>query len=390
MSEFQYYEWQTIDRPLTRAQQAEVDRLSSHIEVTSTRAVVTYSWGDFKHDPVDVLARYFDAFLYFANWGVRELLFRLPPAADVKALNPYLYEGAFDLTEVRGVRVLGVMVGGEEGEWPEDGSEEEDEEPDYEDYAADSDSDYWEGEETGLSTLAALRGDILHGDMRALYLAWLNAAQRGFIRPNAPEPPVPPGLGELNGTLVEFATFLGLGEHIIQAAAQASAPLRPAPPTDPNLIGRLPRAEADDFLRRLANDEPHLALALNRRLQELAGAPATPPLEGSRTWRDLAATAAALRLEAERQAQREAEAKRVEALRKLAEREPAAWQEVETLIAERNGSAYAKAVTLLKQLRDLAAWQGHSDGFQQRLSQITTNYARRSALIERIRKAGLT
>lgn len=389
MSEFQYYEWQTIDRPLTRAQQAEVDRLSSHIDVTSTRAVVTYSWGDFKHDPVDVLARYFDAFLYFANWGVREMSFRLPPAADVKALNPYLNEGAFDLTEVRGVRVLGIMVG-EEGEWPEDGSEEEDEELDFEDYADDSGSDYWEGEEIGLSTLAALRGDILRGDLRALYLAWLNAAQRGFIRPGAPEPPVPPGLGELNGTLVEFAAFLGLGEHLIQAAAQASAPLRPVPPTDPSLIGRLPRAEADDFLRRLANDEPHLALALNRRLQELAGTASALPLEGNRTWRDLAATAAALRLEAERQAQREAEAKRVEDLRKLAEREPAAWQEVETLIAERNGSAYAKAVTLLTMLRNLAAWQGRIDGFEHRLPQITTSYARRSALIERIRKAGLT
>lgn len=57
MSEYQYYEWQTLGRPLTPEERAAVSRLSSHIEVTSSQAVVTYSWGDFKHDPIQVLAR---------------------------------------------------------------------------------------------------------------------------------------------------------------------------------------------------------------------------------------------------------------------------------------------------------------------------------------------
>ncbi len=69
MSEYQYYEWQTIDRPLTPEEQAAVNELSSHIDVTSSTAVVTYSWGDFKHDPRQVLARYFDAFLYLVAWS---------------------------------------------------------------------------------------------------------------------------------------------------------------------------------------------------------------------------------------------------------------------------------------------------------------------------------
>lgn len=48
MSEYQYYEWQTVDRLLTEAEQKAVGNLSSHIEVSSSRAVVTYSYGDFK------------------------------------------------------------------------------------------------------------------------------------------------------------------------------------------------------------------------------------------------------------------------------------------------------------------------------------------------------
>jgi hypothetical protein len=57
MSEYQRHEWMTADRPLSKKEQEEVDELSSHIEVSSTQAVVEYHWGDFKHDPIDVLKK---------------------------------------------------------------------------------------------------------------------------------------------------------------------------------------------------------------------------------------------------------------------------------------------------------------------------------------------
>ena len=68
--------------------------------------------------------------------------------------------------------------------------------------------------------------------------------------------------------------------------ASRSAP-RLAPALDA-LIARLPRAECDAFLRRLAEGEPLLALKLNRRLQELAGPPArSQPTAARRTWAEL-------------------------------------------------------------------------------------------------------
>lgn len=42
MSEYQYYEWQTIDRSLSEAEQRDANTLSSHIHVTSTYAQVDY------------------------------------------------------------------------------------------------------------------------------------------------------------------------------------------------------------------------------------------------------------------------------------------------------------------------------------------------------------
>jgi len=39
MSEYQYYEWQTVDRSLTYEEQAAVEDLSSHIDVSSSQQV---------------------------------------------------------------------------------------------------------------------------------------------------------------------------------------------------------------------------------------------------------------------------------------------------------------------------------------------------------------
>src|ERR1700737_2966450 len=78
MSEYQRYEFMTIDRPLTRAQLDAVNALSSHIEASSTHALIEYHWGDFKHNPIKVLHTFFDGFLYWANWGSPQLAFRFP------------------------------------------------------------------------------------------------------------------------------------------------------------------------------------------------------------------------------------------------------------------------------------------------------------------------
>jgi hypothetical protein len=78
MSEYQYYEFLALDRPLTDRQLAELRSLSTRAEITSTRFANEYHWGNFRGDPRTMMERYFDAFLYLANWGTRQLMFRLP------------------------------------------------------------------------------------------------------------------------------------------------------------------------------------------------------------------------------------------------------------------------------------------------------------------------
>lgn len=366
MSEYQYYEWQALDRPLTAAEQAEVNRLSSHIDVTPSRAAVEYSWGSFKHDPIDVLARYFDAFLYLANWGTKQLAFRFPKALlDPKAIEPYLYEYAVELKAVGAYFILNITLSDEEGfGWVEGRG--------------------W------LSSLTPLRQDILEGDSRTLYLAWLRAAELGYGDDDVREPPVPPGLTEFSPALRRFVEFIELDAYLLEAAAVASPSRSPQPELPPEqAIALLSPAERDAFLARLLRGEPHLALALHRRLQELMGVQPSPSAVSRRTWGELWSRAEELRREAERRAAAEAAARRLAELQALASREHEVWREVVTLIEDKTAASYDRAVALLRQLRNLAEYQGRLAEFQTQVADLQQRYVRRSGLLRRLQKAGL-
>ena len=72
MSEYQYYEFQAIDRPLTKGEQDMLRGLSSRARITATSFTNSYEWGSFKGDPKRLMESCFDLHLYLANWGARQ------------------------------------------------------------------------------------------------------------------------------------------------------------------------------------------------------------------------------------------------------------------------------------------------------------------------------
>src|SRR5262249_14974979 len=78
MSEYQYYEFQAVDRPLTNQQIRELRSYSSRADITGTAFSVEYNWGDFKGNPVQWMEQYFDAIVHVANWGSRWFMLRVP------------------------------------------------------------------------------------------------------------------------------------------------------------------------------------------------------------------------------------------------------------------------------------------------------------------------
>ena len=94
MSEYQCYEFVALDRPLSARQMAELRAISTRAEISPTRFWNEYQWGDLKADPAKLMERYFDAHLYFANWGTHRLMLRMPKArVDLKAVKRYFVGG---------------------------------------------------------------------------------------------------------------------------------------------------------------------------------------------------------------------------------------------------------------------------------------------------------
>jgi hypothetical protein len=376
MSEYQYYGFLAIDRPLTPEEQQAVARLSSRVDPHPWRAVFTYSWSDFPGSAGDVLAQYYDAMLYMASWGSAQLMFRFPKALiDLDRLRQYRVKtlaypsDAIAVSTVGTYAVLDIQIDDEEGGG-------------------------WIEGEGWLDALVPLREDILRGDMRTPYLAWLGGVAYEYeVDEDAPEPPVPPGLGDLTPGLRSFVKLFRVDEDLIQAAAERSPKIEPALAGDElhQLIARLAAEEKDAFLLRLAQGEPHLSLAFTRRLQALADVPKGRDSSASRrTVRELLA-AAEERRERERQRQaREAEQKRIEELEALARQESKAWAQVDALIAQKKAREYDEAIQLLLKLRDLAAYRGQTIAFQQRLSEIRERYSNRPAWMRRLRETGLS
>ena len=376
MSEYQYYEFQAIDQPLTPEEQQAVAQLSSRVSPHPWRSVFTYSYGGgLRRSAEDLLADYYDAMLYLANWGSRQLMFRFPKAlVDPDQMQQYNvetteYPSDVIQVDVRGEYVvLDIQLDAEEGLG-------------------------WIEGEGWLDSLVGLRDAILQGDYRVLYLAWLKGLTTVYgADEDALGPPLPPGLGELTPALHTFVELFDLDADMLQAAAEQSAPLKPRTFTEDEVrqaIDKLAPEEKDDFLLQLARGEPQLSLVLKRRLGMSGRAPqrsAGPRRTASEVLESIA-DMAERRRKAEAAA---AEARRIAELEVLAQRGDAVWDEVDALIQKGQAKAYNKAVQLLEKLRDLAEHQEQTIAFQSRLNRIHDEYSRRYSLMRRLRNAGLT
>jgi hypothetical protein len=239
MSEYQYYEFRAIDRPLTQKQMDALRNLSTRAEITVTSFTNTYNYGDFRGNPEALVDRYFDAFVYVANWGTHQLMFRIPrDALDLDRVKAYC-DGEFLSLTVRPKHVVLDFRSDDElgGEWTEG--------------------------EPWMPALVSIRDELIRGDYRALYLGWLASLpmpdwEVGADETEQQEPPVPAGLAKLSAPLRSLAEFLRVDDALIKAAAEGSEGEAAAPPSREDLerwVKKLPAAEKNAYLARfLAED----------------------------------------------------------------------------------------------------------------------------------------
>ena len=114
MSEYQYYEFRAIDRALNDRQIRELLAISSRATISRTSFSNYYTFGDLKANPRDLLTKYFDASLHFANWLFLEVAFRYPKGAvNVRALRRYAMGQAIEVRSTAQHIVVSISVEGD-------------------------------------------------------------------------------------------------------------------------------------------------------------------------------------------------------------------------------------------------------------------------------------
>lgn len=386
MSEYQYYEFLAVDRPLDDDEQAKVRSLSTRARITATSFVNEYQWGDFKGNPNLLMERYYDAHLYVANWGTHRVMFRLPrELLDPDVVEEYRVEDQVSAWTTDEFTVLDFTSQDDAGEF---------------DYDA----------EALLSGVVGVRAELAAGDLRPLYIAWLAAYgvwerdEDVFDRDadDDLEPTVPPGLGMLTAPQRALAYFLRLDNDLLTIAAQTSPPLEEITDDPSELAGWvtcLPIAEKNRLLTRVVQGEAaRVRMELLRRYR--SDTALTIPVPARRIVADLLDEAAHRRTDREHRlaAQRAEEEERREEARALARErrldelardEETAWSRVEAMIATRKPGEYDAAVTLLTDLQALAEREDSYDRFTLRTIALRQTHARKPSLIERFNRAGI-
>jgi hypothetical protein len=378
MSEYQYYEFQAVDRPLSAEDQAALRAISTRARITAASFTNHYEWGDLKADPFEMMGHWFDLHVYMAHWYARSFMVRLSQRLfDAKAVRSYARGWTLRAERKGDSLVLAFNADELNIDSADDGSG-------------------W------MAALAPLRAQLLEGDLRCLYLGWLLAVQRGEVDEGEAEAPRPPGLSRLDGALRAFVEYFQLDQDLLAAAADGDDPAAD-PLTDSVLatfISALPVAEKDALLVRLARGEgATLPSELRRRCREAMECSSRLPLPARRVGDLLSAAEARAqerqRREAERAATERARRERAEAearLRRLdglAKRVDAAWLEIEDLIEAKRAAEYDQAVSLLLDLEALAERDGWDASFRLRIVQLRTRHSRKGTLIQRLDRAGL-
>jgi len=386
VSEYQYVVFQAVDRPLNDKQLEFAQRQSTRAEVTRWSLSVEYHYSSFRGDVDGLLRGGFDVYLQHSNYGTREIKLRLPhglPFAESvwsKYVNGEQLNWARDDQGSGGILTL--------NPFHETGNIE----------------DVWESQKS-LDAVIGVRERLMSGDLRALYLLWLCAADDDYNDPaEMIEPPVPHGISEVAADGKEVLPFFGLDPLLLVAAGSGVAPApnadsenRPIIQWMESLDVRRAKAELHRILVGDPATEKARLLAEIRDTQKPGGWPTS---DRQRSLDDLFQQTAALRAEKSQQKARQAQAtakrEAVKAERERVDRmqemlkAPDKWlREAEQFVDARGTDNYKAAADILYDLREAVGGEEGERIARQHAAHLAMKYPTLNHLKSSLRKRGL-
>ena len=347
MSEYQYVVFQAVDRPLNDKQLEFARRQSTRAEVSRWSLSVEYHYSSFRGDVDGLLRQGYDVYLQYTNYGSREIKLRLPRSMPFARGVWSRYVDGEQLTWKADPQGRGGILSLHPFHEPGDLEE------------------IWELQQY-LDAAIAVRDRLVSGDLRALYLLWLCAADADNDPAEMIEPPVPHGIAGIAPHGGELLSFFGLDPLMLVAVGKG--------------VGSAPKDESEDHAARWVNalDEPRAKdLLLQLLTGDTSGVKASvlaeirdsqtpdgwPTSDKQRSLDELLQRTADLRAEEEAKQARKADAKAkreaAQAERERADRmkemlkDPDQWlREAERLVDARGTHNYKAAAEILADLRE--------------------------------------
>jgi len=380
MSEYQYYEFAAIDQPLTRTEMAELRAVSTRAAITPGSFIDHYEWGDLKADPADWMRRYFDAFVYSANWCCCQLSLRLPKAVFSEAALEFFAHSNALLIESSDSYSYWIFS------WLLDESEDHDR-------FVEDDGSSW------MRRLIPLRDELMRGDLRPLYLGWLAAGDA--LHDDMLEPEVPSGLADLSPAQQALVEFLEIDPDLLEAASMGSAV--PTSPHDETLqistwLDTWQKADMQEVLKTIALGRGQEA-ERQIKLHYAAWCKTQHPASSGATRRRVAELRQLAQSAGERRRVREAKAhakretkrrqKREAELRQIMRTPNKYWQAASAQASRGSAVGYEETVNILKALAEGYALVAGAEAFDRQLRRFLVPHAKRAALLRRLTEAGL-
>jgi hypothetical protein len=328
VSEYQYYEFRALEQPLSAAQRAELRACSTRADITSTSFINEYHWGDLKAEPLDWMARHFDAHVYSANWGCCHFMLGVPLETLDRA-TVLEFSGGRDHGGYGG---SSFAISEQEGRWILTWS--------LDLGSGDSERFNFEDGRDWMARLLPLREEVMSGDLRPLYLGWMARLCSCELDDEALEPASPSGLPAPTPAQAALMEFLMLDPDLLSVAVSASGVRRTVAQIEEGREAA-ERLRLDKERRQRARHEKKAQLERSKRLADVAS------------------------------------------------RAEAVWAEIEQLLLRATGASYTQAESAVIELAQALTAAGRRDEFDAALARQLAANGRRQAWRNRLHKAGL-
>lgn len=373
MSEYQYIAFRAIDAPVSKTNLEFMRKQSSRAEITPWSFDNEYHFGDFHGNAQEMLRRGYDFHFHYANFGYRTLMIRLPNGLpDEKAAKRYFERDSLHFVKDKSGPGGILRI-----------------EPAYESGHLDDVFD----QEDMLDRLLPLRGEIMEGDLRPLYLAHLAVSSDMNHDPDEQrDAPVPAGLDELTDAQEALAELFGLSDGLIAAAAEGAPAIVERAKSGRDYatwVDSQPLATKNAWLSQLmADSESSVRSEMLAEFQKSRMAPSWPTSPMEQTVGDLLKAGEEIEAEANRKKAKAASRRRAEKLTQMAVDPMPTLLETEELVRQKSTQSYEKAAQLLADLHKATAGNSNAYLAEQQAHKLRGQNPTRKLLVKVLREKG--